>query len=212
MILGLRAFLRIDAQSHRRLGIVGSQDQLPVFGMVFLQPCNPPCGVVPDGHRVAIRGRDQCIALAQKAAQAAVDKARLRTRSAALGHLHRLIDQREWWVRRMGLIPGQSQGCVQQGADLGCRRAGYQLLLQCLGAPQIAQDLKQQSLHARAQTLRHLRQHRLAGLPTQNAMQGLRNGFQLLPQRRSSVRGLAGTGIFWSRGGGRHEIQKPNQS
>ncbi|MPM99607.1 hypothetical protein SDC9_146799 [bioreactor metagenome] len=207
LIPGCSAFLCIHAQRHGRLGIVGRQNGLPIPGMVFPEPGNPPGRVIPDGHWIAVGRAHQGIALAQKAAQAGIDETGLRACRAILGGFHGLVDQGEGRIRGLRLIPGQSQRRAQQGTDLGCRCARRQLLLQRLGTSQIAQHLEQQGLHSRTQALRHLCQHSLAGLATQDAVQGLGHCIQLLPQGRSvgyssTSRGVLGLGRL-----GSHEEQ-----
>lgn len=50
-------------------------ESLPLRGVVFAQPFNPPARVVPLGLRILLRRLQQGIAFAQEAAQAGVQKA-----------------------------------------------------------------------------------------------------------------------------------------
>ena len=193
-----RAFLFIDPQHHGCVGIVGLQDLLPVLGVVLAQALHPPGRMVPARHGVVVGGRHQGVALAQKAAQAAVDERGLRARGrVVLGRLHRLVHQGKGFVGRGLWVPAQRQRAAQQGIGGGCGGAGGQLSAQGLGTPGLAQDLEQQGLHAGAQSSIHRRQRCCARLPATDCLQGACHcreqppqGHRSAPRRRRWTRPL----------------------
>ena len=180
--------MQIHAQRHGGVLLVGRDDGLPLRGPVLAQPLQPPGRVVAAGHRVGLDGGQQCLTLTQKAAQTGVDEARLACHGATLGRFHRLVHQGEGRIGRAGFVPGQGQGRAQQRIERRGRGARGQLLAQRLRPPQLAQHLKQQRLHARAQAGRHGGQGCAAGVPSAHGLQGLGGGAQLLPQRRRAGR------------------------
>ena len=116
--------------------------------------------MVEQGFQIRIGGRHQGGLLTQKAAQAGVDKASLALQPTGPGRLHGLIDQGEGGVGGLRRIPDQGQGGTQQRIDFVRRFFGGQLGPQRLRPPQVAQHLKQQRLHARAQRGHDGLQHR----------------------------------------------------
>ena len=123
-----------------------------MLGVVLAQALHPPGRMVPARHGVVVGGRHQGVALAQKAAQAAVDKAGLvQRRVAAFGRFNRLVDQRVGGVRRVLFRASQRQRDAQQRIGFGRRRAFGELLAQRFSAAQPAQGVKGQRLNAGAQ-------------------------------------------------------------
>ena len=176
-------FLCIDPQHHRRLGVVGAQDVLPLPGMVVLQVVDPPARVVPQGQGLLGGRGDQRFLFPQKAAQAGVDEARLRPhRRAALGGLDRLVDQGEGLVGRILGPPDQRQGGAQQRVGQRRRGAAGQLAAQRLGLAQPAQHMGNQCPCAGPQRRRHRLQRHRRRLAAAHRRQRLGGGLQLLPQ------------------------------
>ena len=162
-VLGWGRFSCIDPENQRRFGIIGMQDGLPAVRVVLAHPVYPPLRVVPDRLRMFFRLGHQCVALAQEAAQAAVDEAGLVHRGlVALGGFHGLVHQRVGGVTgtvalrqvagsrvaRAAFRTGQRQRNTQQGVGLRWRRPLGQLLAQRFGPAKPAQRMKTQGLHA----------------------------------------------------------------
>gem|GEM_PF-5898279 len=174
-VLRRRRFPGMHPQRHRRVGVVGFQNLLPLRGVFALQALDPPARVVPAGLGVRVGQRHQRIPLAQKTAQTGIDETGLPCSGTALGRFHRLVDQREGRIRCLGFIPRQRQCRAQQGIHLGGRGLGRQLGAQGLGPAQIAQHLEQQRLDTRAQRGRHGLQQAGARLSGADGLQGLRH-------------------------------------
>jgi hypothetical protein len=127
-IRGRTAVARMHPQHHGRCVLIGAQDVLPLRGMVAPQRVDPPARMVP--HRLGLRARalEQCVPLAQEAAQAGVDEARLRPqRRVAPRRLDRLVHQGEVRVACRLVVAQQGQREQQQGIDRRGRRAAREL-------------------------------------------------------------------------------------
>ena len=175
---------QVHAQRHRCGLLARLQHRLPVLRVVGLQPLDPPARVVPAGHRVAVGGAHQGVALAQKAAQAGIDEARLRSHAGVvLGRLDRLVHQGEGLVGCAWRIPGQGQSREQQRVGCGRWRAAGQPGAQRLRATELAQRMKRQRLRRRAQ--RGLRGgQRLGGRAAgQHRLQNAGGSLKLPPER-----------------------------
>jgi hypothetical protein len=173
----------IDPQRHRRLGVVGCKNRLPVQGMIRLQPLDPPCRVVPACHWVGIRCSHQPLTLPKKSAQAGVDEAGAGAQGGvALGGLDSLIDQGEGLIGRLLRIGSQSQRGAQQRIDSRRWRSARQFPAQRLGATLDAHHMKGQRLHPGAKrpidAVQHLRQRTAVA----HIEQHLRCALELAPQ------------------------------
>ena len=134
------------------MAVGGCQGLAPIRGALFLQPLDPPGGMVPNCDRVTVGISDQCLAFPQKSTQTGIEKVGLGLGGrAAFGCFHRLVDQRKHVIWRIGVIPGQRQCHAQQRISRRWGQTGCELLAQRLGPPQIAPHVKGQGLHARAQ-------------------------------------------------------------
>ena len=99
----------------------------------------------------------QRFALAQKAAQAGIDKTRLALRaSLQLGRLHGLVEQSVGRVGRFFSNQERERG-AQERVHHRRWRLGRERIAQGLGTAQVAQDGKAQSLHTRMQMRGRLR-------------------------------------------------------
>ena len=129
----------IDAQHHRRLGIVGRQNGLPLRRPLGLHLGQPPGGVVPARHRILRGLRQQRRLLTQKTAQAGIDKTGLRLEFwRFLGGFHRLIDQGKSVVGRVVLLRQQRQRGAQQGVHRRRRACAAPAPAQRLGPAQMS--------------------------------------------------------------------------
>ena len=114
------ASLRVDAQGHGRLRVVGREHALPLARVVPLEPLDPPARVVPLRDRLALGGRNELVALAQETAQAGIDEARLGARARlALGGFDGLVDQREGFVGRTVRVPASASAVHSKASAAG---------------------------------------------------------------------------------------------
>ena len=122
-----------------------------MLGVVFAQLVHPPLRVVPHRLRIGVGPAHQRIALAQKAAQATVDKTGLvGSGRSALSCLHSLVDQRVRRVRGIFFAPNQRQHHAQKRIGFRRGRLFGKLLAERFGSPQPAKRVKAQGLHPRA--------------------------------------------------------------
>lgn len=90
----------VHAQCERALRVAGGEHRLPGVGPGAFHRVDPPRRVVPEGHFVGLRGREQRLALTQETAQHRVDEPLgEREFTTCVDGADRLIDHRERRVR-----------------------------------------------------------------------------------------------------------------